>query len=100
MKIINTTTNKSVDISLRLWRGGWNAGFEPDALQDLAESDLNECPRDEGRNPMMSAAMIEEFIGWWEGEVARANTGRDGDGLQGLTAAEIERGDEWMLTVK
>ena len=100
MKIINTTTNKSVDISLRLWRGGWDAGFEPDALQDLAEADLNACPLDEDRNPMMSADELQAFIDWWTDEVASANTGRDGDGLCGLTEVEIERGDEWMLTVK
>ena len=100
MKIINTTTNKRIDISLRLYRGGWDAGLEPDVLQDLAASDLNECPRDEDRNPMMSDAMIKEFINWWQDEAQRANSGRDGDGLQGLTADEIDRGDEWMLTVK
>ena len=100
MKIRNITTNKDVDVSLRLWRGGWSAGFEPDALQDLAEADLNECPRDEDGNPMMSADMLKDFIGWWTDEAARANTGRDGDGLQGLTADEIDRGDEWMLSVE
>ena len=100
MKIINTTTNKSVDISLRLWRGGWDAGFGPDALQDLAEADLNACPRDEDRNPMMSADDLRAFICWWTDEVARANTGRDGDGLCGLTEAEVARGDEWMLSVE
>lgn len=100
MIIINSTDNSRVDISLRRYRGGWDCDTELDALQDLTAADLNECPRDEDGNPMMSAAMIEEFIDWWTDEVARANTGRDGDGLQGLTDAEIERGDEWMLTVK
>ncbi len=99
MKIINATTNKSVDISLRLYRGGWDAGLEPDALQDLAEADLNDCPRDGDGNPMMSAGMLKDFIDWWTDEVARANTGRDGDGLQGLTEAEIDRGDEWVFVV-
>lgn len=100
MKITNTTTNKSVDISLRRYRGGWDCDIEPDALQDLAEADLNECPRDEDGNPMMSADTIRDFISWWEDETQRANSGRDGDGLCGLTEAEIKRGDEWMLTVK
>lgn len=101
MKIINTTTNKSVDISLRLYRGGWDAGLEPDALQDLAEADLNDCPRDEDGNPMMSADELKEFVAWWRAEVAHANAGLDNrDGLQGLTAEEIERGDEWMLSVE
>lgn len=99
MKIINTTTNKSVDISLRRYRGGFDCDTEPDALQDLAEADLNDCPRDEDGNPMMSADMLKDFIDWWTDEVARANTGRDGDGLQGLTEAEIDRGDEWMFIV-
>lgn len=100
MKIKNMNTHENVNISLRLWRGGWDAGFEPDALQDLAEADLNACPRDEDRNPMMSADELEAFVAWWTEEVARANTGRDGDGLQGLTADEISRGDEWMLLVE
>lgn len=100
MKIINTTTNKSVDISLRRYRGGWDCDIEPDALQDLAAADLNGCLRDEDRNPMMDADMLKDFIDWWTDEVARANTGRDGDGLQGLTADEISRGDEWMLSVE
>lgn len=98
MTIINTTDNTKVDVSLRLWRGGWDAGFEPDALQDIAASDLNECPRDEDGNPMMSAADLHAFTDWWADEIARANTGRDGDGLCGLTEVEIERGDEWMLS--
>lgn len=99
MRIINTTTNKSVDISLRRYRGGWDNDTEPDALQDLAAADLNDCPRDEDGNPMMSADMLKNFIDWWTDEVAHANTGRDGDGLQGLTEAEIDRGDEWMFIV-
>ena len=100
MIIINTTGNAKVDVTLRLWRGGWDAGPEPDVLQDLAASDLNECPRDEDGNPMMSADELEEFVAWWRAEVAHANAGLDNrDGLQGLTADEIERGDEWMLTV-
>ena len=49
---------------------------------------------------MMSADMLKDFIDWWTDEVSRANTGRDGDGLCGLTEAEIERGDEWMLSVE
>lgn len=100
MIIINSTDNSRVDVSLYIWRGGWDAGPEPDVLQDLAASDLNECPRDEDGNPMMSADMLKDFIDWWTDEVARANTGRDGDGLCGLTEAEIERGDEWMLSVE
>lgn len=100
MIIINSTDNSRVDISLRRYRGGWDCDTEPDALQDLAAADLNDCPRDEDGNPMMSAGMLKDFIDWWTDEVACANSGRDGDGLQGLTDAEIERGDEWMLTVK
>lgn len=100
MIIINSTDNSRVDISLRRYRGGWDCGLEPDALQDLAAADLNDCPRDEDGNPMMSADMLKDFIDWWADEVARANTGRDGDGLCGLTADEIDRGDEWMLSVE
>lgn len=99
MKIINTTTNKSVDISLRRYRGGWDNDTEPDVLQDLAAADLNDCPRDEDGNPMMSAAALKNFIDWWTAEAAHANTGRSGDGLCGLTEAEIDRGDEWMFSV-
>lgn len=100
MKIKNMNTHENVNISLRLYRGGWDAGLEPDVLQDLAEADLNACPRDEDRNPMKSADALEDFIDWWTAEAARANTGRDGDGLLGLTADEISRGDEWMLLVE
>lgn len=100
MKIINTTTNKSVDISLRLYRGGWDCGLEPDVLQDVAAADLNACPRDEDRNPMMRADDLRAFISWWQDEAQRSNSGRDGDGLCGLTEAEIARGDEWMLLVE
>ena len=99
MIIINTTDNTKVDVTLHLWRGGWNAGFEPDALQDLASDDLNPRPHDDDGYPMMSADDFHAFIDWWTDEIARSNSGRDGDGLQGLTAEEIARGDEWMLTV-
>lgn len=101
MIIINSTDNSRVDVSLYIWRGGWDAGPEPDVLQDLAESDLNECPRDEDGNPMMSADELKAFVAWWRAEVAHANAGLDNrDGLQGLTAEEIDRGDEWMLSVE
>lgn len=99
MIIINTTDNTKVDVTLRLWRGGWGAGFEPDAIQDLASDDLNSRPHDDDGHPMMSAADLQAFIDWWADAIARSNSGRDGDGLQGLTDEEIERGDEWMLTV-
>ena len=50
---------------------------------------------------MMSADELKEFVAWWRAEVAHANAGLDNrDGLQGLTAEEIERGDEWMLSVE
>lgn len=101
MTIINSTDNSRVDVSLYIWRGGWDAGPEPDVLQDLAASDLNECPHDDEGYPVMSADALKEFVAWWRAEVAHANAGLDNrDGLQGLTAEEIESGDEWMFTVK
>lgn len=100
MIIVNTTDNTKVDVTLHLWRGGWDAGFEPDVIQDLASDDLNSRPHDDDGHPMMSAADLQAFIDWWEDETQRANSGRDGDGLQGLTADEIDRGDEWMLSVE
>ena len=100
MIIINTTDGSKVDVALRLWRGGWDAGLGPDALQDLASDDLNPRPHDDDGYPMMGGDELKEFVAWWTDEVARANTGRDGDGLCGLTEVEIDRGDEWVLTVQ
>ena len=43
---------------------------------------------------------MDELIGWWEEEVENANKGISGDGLEGLTAEELEAGAEWMLKVE
>ena len=29
------TETKTINITLKLWRGGWNAGYEPDCFDDL-----------------------------------------------------------------
>ena len=29
------TETRTVSIALRLWRGGWNVGYEPDCFADL-----------------------------------------------------------------
>ena len=97
MKIKNMNTHENVNISLRLYRGGWDCGLEPDVLQDVAADDLNARPHDDDGYPMMSADDLRAFISWWQDEAQRSNSGRDGDGLCGLTEAEIDRGDEWML---
>lgn len=94
------TEKRTVNVTLRIWRGGWSAGYEPDCFDDLGREFAALHP-EEGENGEIIAPEedLTAMIEWWEAECAAANRGEDGDGLQGLTAKERERGDEWVLTV-
>lgn len=100
MKITDKNTGRTADIMLRYWRGGWDAGFEPCCLADLAEADLSGRWDDETESYQIDD--LAGFIDWWQTEVDRANADPDysGDGLVGIPADLKERGDEWILIVE
>lgn len=94
------TESKIVRVALRLWRGGWSAGYEPDCFQDLEPN----FPRDHGYDRgwdaiLASDADTQAMIDWWKDECDSANRGEDGECLVALTEEELERGDEWNLIV-
>lgn len=98
MKIIITDRNNEAhDVALRLWRGGWNAGFEPDCLEDLDGYLVSK--RDRHGVVHISDKEFVDVVDWWRSEIANPNSGKDGEVLNALTEDEIERGDEWMLIV-
>ena len=84
------TETRLLEITLRLWRGGWNAGYEPDCFDDIGGFDAYTYTDKDA----------DELISWWEHECENANKGEDGDGLQGLTEDEINNGDSWDFDVE
>ncbi len=100
------TETRLLDISLNLWRGGWNAGYEPDCFDDLGcvaregheVLELDDCGCDKAY--IYTDKEADELISWWESECENANKGEDGEGLQGLTEDEIDRGDEWNFSAE
>ena len=97
------TESRIINIALRLWRGGWNAGFEPDCFADLENGDFS---REYGKGYdddtdaiLASDADAQTLIAWWRDECDSANSGNDGECLLALSEDEIDRGDEWQLIV-
>lgn len=94
------TESKMITISLRLWRGGWNAGFEPDCFQDLETNFRCDHEYDSGSDTIFASdADAQNLISWWRDECDSANSGNDGECLLALSEDEIARGDEWQLIV-
>lgn len=97
------TESKIINISMKLYRGGWNCGWEPDCFDDLENGSFaREYGKgyEEGSYTILASdADTRNLIDWWQGECDTANGGEDGDCLMALTEDEIDRGDEWALFV-
>ena len=97
------TETKTINITLKLWRGGWNAGYEPDCFADM---DNGSFAREFGKGTEEGSTTIlasdedtRNLIAWWQNEVDTANRGEDGEVLVALTDEERDNGDEWDLVV-
>lgn len=86
-------------IALKMWRGGWSAGYEPDCFDDMEVNFRLDHWNEETGEIMATEEEVKELVEWWEDEVAVANAGEHGDALVPLTAEEIEYGDEWCINV-
>lgn len=93
------TETRSISIELRLWRDGWNAGYEPDCFNDVETNFRLDHQVDADHNVLCSDKDADELIAWWTDECACVNRDGDGDCLH-LSAEERERGDEWTLFVE
>ena len=95
------TETRRLTLALRLWRGGWNAGYEPDCLDGLETDFPRNRPHDEETDDLLATDQeVDGLIAWWQWECDNANTGDlDGDALRGLSRAERKNGDEWALIV-
>lgn len=97
------TETKTINITLKLWRGGWNAGYEPDCFDDLENGsfarEFGKGTEEGGTAILASDADVKNLIAWWQDEVDTANRGEDGEVLVALTDEERGNGDEWDLTV-
>lgn len=97
------TESKYIKITLKLWRGGWNAGYEPDCFDDLENGsfarEFGKGTADEGTAILASDEDTRNLIAWWQNEVGTANRGEDGEVLAALTDEERGNGDEWDLIV-
>lgn len=97
------TESKMINIALRLWRGGWDAGLEPDCFADMDNGSFARefgKGREDGSDTILASdADTQNLIAWWRSECDTANGGEDGDCLQALSSEEIARGDEWQLIV-
>lgn len=96
------TETRTVEIALRIWRGGWNAGFEPDCFEDLEVNfPIDHPERLDGDWTIISSdADLVSMIDGWQYECAEANAGHDGECLCALSEDEIARGDSWELIVQ
>ena len=97
------TESKTINITLKLWRGGWNAGYEPDCFDDMENGSF---AREFGKGTEEGSTAIlasdedtRNLIAWWQNEVDTANRGEDGEVLVALTDEERDNGDEWDLVV-
>ena len=102
-----------VRIVLKMWRGGWNAGYEPDCFDDMEVNFRHDHLNEETGEIMATEEEVKELVEWWEDEVAVANAGEPGDDdeppienywehgdcLVPLTVGEIENGDGWCVGV-
>lgn len=95
------TETRRLTLALRLWRGGWDAGYEPDCLDDLETDFPRNRPRDEETDDLLATDQeVNGLIAWWRVECDYANAGDHyGDGLRCLSQTERENGDEWALIV-
>lgn len=94
------TESRIISIALRLYRGGWNAGCEPDCFHDLEPNFPRDHEHEDGSGAILSSDTdAQALIDWWQGECDSANAGEDGESLQALTDDERSRGDEWNLIV-
>lgn len=97
------TETKIINITLKLWRGGWNAGYEPDCFADMENGsfarEFGKGTEDGDYAILASDEDVKNLITWWQGEVDTANRGEDGEVLVALTDEERDNGDEWNLIV-
>lgn len=97
------TESKLITIALRLYRGGWDAGYEPDCFADMDSGsfarEFGKGIDDETGAILASDADTKDLVSWWQDECDTANRGEDGDCLIALAEDEIDRGDEWTLFV-
>ena len=93
------TETKTINITLKLWRGGWNAGYEPDCFDDLENGSFAREDFAIFAAILASDEDTRNLIAWWQNEVDTANRGEDGEVLAALTDEERDNGDEWNLTV-
>lgn len=110
------TETRTVNIALRYWRGGWNAGYVPDCFDDFEVNFASTHAMLDGSSDYAATdAEVDELIAWWEQECLTANAGYDherypddevyeqlgpdGEVLAALTDEQRERGDEWVLIV-
>lgn len=110
------TETRTVKIALRYWRGGWDAGYDPDCFSDLEVNfPLTHDMLPGSSDYTATDAEVDELITWWRQECANANAGYDherysndedylqygpeGEVLAALTDEQRARGDEWILII-
>lgn len=95
------TETRKVKIELCFWRGGWNAGYEPDCFADM-DTDWHKYWDSELEACKITDVELDEIIKWWEAEVDGANDdpGYEGDALTGVSYTDSDDGCEWRLFVE
>lgn len=96
------TESNIYDITLKYFRGGWDANLDPDCFDDLeCNFPIDHPERVEGGAAIRAS---EQDVGvlitfWWE-QTTLACLGVDTDVLDGLTREQIDRGDDWVFEYK
>lgn len=93
------TETRFVNISLRLWDGG----YDPDCFSDLETTFPQDHPQrveewDGTPHIFAPDSAVDDLISWWTATVAAANAGtaREDDDCY-LTPEARENGQEWAL---
>lgn len=103
--MIVKTDKNTYTLSLNLWRGGWDAGYEPDCFGDLCNGfavDIinGDVVEVEPGVYQMSEDYLSYICSFWEDECRHANSDPDyeGDGLMGLSEDAVSSGDSWVFS--
>lgn len=93
------TESNIYDITLKYFRGGWDANLGPDCFDDLECNFPIDHPErvEDGAAIRASEQDAKELIAFWQGEADSANCGADGDVLDALTEEQRARGDGWVF---
>lgn len=90
---------KNYNCELKLWRGGWNAGYEPDCLGDM-DGEMHKHWDAEEEMYIYTEEEFKAFCDFWKSECELANSKGEYSEFLNLSDEEIDNDDEWFFIVE